>query len=712
MEPPASESAIEARLVAIARELLTELGDRPGAASRLSASDSLDQDLGLDSLARVELLLRVQRAFGVDLPQRTLERAQSLRDIADAVARAQAATGPGAAPPEGPESEVQAAPSGPTPAARGAGPPMPAGADRGAAVPGATVPGATVPGAGPLPHPEQAATLQAVLDWHCERHGERTQITLIDDDGAHAIDYQALRAGALRVAGGLLERGLAPGQSVALMLPTSLEYFFAYFGVLLAGGVPVPIYPPARMAQIEEHVRRHAGILGNARAVLMITVPEARPIARVLQAHVPSLEGVLVAGDLMRADPATTPVARAADDVALVQYTSGSTGDPKGVVLTHANLLANLRAVGPALALRADDVFVSWLPLYHDMGLIGAWFGTLYYGLPLVVMSPLAFLSRPVRWLRTISEHRGTLSAAPNFAYELCTAKIDDAELAGIDLSSWRVAFNGAEAVLPETLEHFAQRFSACGLRREALFPVYGLAECCVALAFPPLDRGPRIDRVQREAFVVSRQALQAAADEANPLRFVSCGRPVPGHAIRVIDEGGGALDERQEGRVLFRGPSTTAGYLDNPKANAALFRDGWLDSGDRGYLADGELFLTGRVKDIVIRGGRNIYPHEVEQMVGEVAGVRKGCVAVFGSPDPVSGTERLVVLAETRIEQAPARDRLRAAIGDRVLAALGEPPDRVVIAPPHTVLKTSSGKIRRAACRELFESGRIGARR
>jgi 1-acyl-sn-glycerol-3-phosphate acyltransferase len=463
---------------------------------------------------------------------------------------------------------------------------------------------------------------------------------------------------------------------------------------------------------VEEHVRRHVGILGNAGAVLLITIPEARVVARLLQAHVSSLRAVVSVQELLQSRDSLTPVPVVAQDVAFIQYTSGSTGDPKGVVLTHANLLANIRAMGQAIGLRRDDVFVSWLPLYHDMGLIGAWLGTLYFGIPLAVMSPLTFLAKPVRWLQAVHDYRGTLSAAPNFAYELCVKKIADEELAGLDLSSWRLAFNGAETVLPETLTRFGRRFAQYGFHSEALTPVYGLAECSVGLAFPPSGRGPLVDRVQRESFTRTGRAVPAAPDQASALSFISCGRPLPAHELRIVDTSGHEVAERQEGRLEFRGASATRGYFNNPQATSQLFKEGWLDSGDRGYIAAGEVFLTGRVKDIVIRGGRNIYPHEVEETVGEIPGVRKGCVVVFGSPDPASGTERLVILAETRESGQRERDHLREAIYTAVVEVLGEPADQVVLAPPRTILKTSSGKLRLAATRALFESGLVAEHR
>jgi acyl-CoA synthetase (AMP-forming)/AMP-acid ligase II len=465
------------------------------------------------------------------------------------------------------------------------------------------------------------------------------------------------------------------------------------------------------MSQIEEHVRRHAGILSNAEASILVTVTEARVVARLLEARVAGVRRVLTVAELKEHGDALRPAPIGKDDIAFIQYTSGSTGDPKGVVITHGNLMANIRAMGQAVDVSPDDVLVSWLPLYHDMGLISMWLSGLHFALPLVVMSPLAFLARPERWLRAIQRYRGTISAAPNFAYELCVKRIDDGELDGLDLRSWRIACNGAEPVLPETLHRFTERFSRYGFQANAMTPVYGLAECTVGLLCPPLSRGPRVDRVRREPFSRAGRAEPAAAADASALRFVCCGCLLPEHDVRIVDALGHELAERVEGRLEFRGPSATRGYYRNPEQTRRLFDGEWLDSGDRAYVADGEVHLTGRVKDIIIRGGRNIFPHEVEDAVGTVPGARRGCIAVFGSPDPNTGTERLVVLAETRETGAAEQSALHARIVEATVAVLGEPPDDVALAPPHTVLKTSSGKIRRAACRELYETGRVGVR-
>ncbi len=662
-----------ARLLRVVREVAAEL--HPHLAKAPVGLDSvLDKDLGFDSLGRVELLVRIEREFAVALGEQAFAAVDTPRDLLRVVG-----------------------------SARGAGVPAAAKRTRDAARPAAEP-------AGAASVPDAARTLVEVLDWHARAIPDRPHIRLYADDGdGEAISFRNLRDGAERVARGLHQGDFRPGQSVVIMLPTGRDYFLTFFGILLAGGVPVPIYPPARPTQIEDHLNRHAGIVANCRGRVLVTVPEAKGLGGLLRARTETLRDVVTVEELMARDGAFTPPPLRPDDTAFLQYTSGSTGNPKGVVLTHANLLANIRAMGAALDLGDDETFVSWLPLYHDMGLIGAWLGNLHYAVPLVIMSPLAFLSRPQRWLKAIHRHRGTFSAAPNFAYELCLRRVADADIEGLDLSTWRRALNGAEAVNPETLRRFAERFGAYGFRAEAMMPVYGLAESSVGLAFPPIGRGPLVDRVKRETFMDSGVAEPAAADDRHSLSFVACGRPLTGHQIRVVDDAGRELPERQQGRLQFRGPSATGGYFRNPQATAELFDGEWLNSGDLAYVAAGDVYITGRSKDIIIRAGRNIHPVEFEDAVGGLDGVREGAVVVFGSADPATGTERLVVLAETRKRRPEDMERLRAAINALAVDLVGAPPDDVVLAPPRTVLKTSSGKVRRAACRELYERGLIG---
>lgn len=663
------------------RMLYTELHRSGSKAAEVGLDSTLEGDLGFDSLARVELLVRLEQLLGTHLPESILGQVETVADLAQAVRAARAA-------------------------------PLPA------PIPGLPAP-ATAPAAGlgtrqlQAGKPSRATTLPEVLRWRLERDPDAAHLVLLGEQPAASLSYRALYEGAQRVAGSLHRVGIAPGAAVALMLPTGMDYFFAFFGALLAGAVPVPIYPPVRASQLEEHVRRYAAVLANARVQVLITVPEAAVAARLLRLQVPTLKDVLAMAGAAAAEPAAAPMATpASDSIALLQYTSGSTGAPKGVRLTHANVLANIRAMGTHIRADESDVFVSWLPLYHDMGLIGAWLGSLYFGCLLVIMPPTAFLARPVRWLRTIHDYRGTLSASPNFGYELCARRIAEADLAGLDLSSWRIAFNGAEPVAADTLERFEQRFARHGFRSTAMTPVYGLAEAAVGVTFPPVDRGPMVDRVDRDQFARRGLALAAPQDHPHALRFVSCGQPLPGYQVRIIDGVGSELPERVEGALQFCGPSATDGYFGNPDATAQLLHGAWRDTGDRAYLAGGEIYITGRTKDIIIRRGRHIHPEQLEREVAEVDGVRKGCVAAFGAREPNTATEKLIVLAETH-ETDPARRALMVRrINQSVVDSIGEPPDEVLLAAPRTVLKTSSGKLRRAATRAAYEHGSLARAR
>jgi 1-acyl-sn-glycerol-3-phosphate acyltransferase len=664
------------RLLATVRNVADELRPQARLATTLGLDHSLERDYGLDSLARVELIARIERELGVSLGEEALTEAETPRDLLRFMISAR-------------EQGAISAPS---------------------VVVTATKADTSQQAVSDAYPPDSVQTLVDVFEWHLQQHPQRVLITLYEN-GNQSVDlrYADLHHDAVALAAGLHALGLDKGSKVAIMLPTGREFFAAFYGALYAGLVPVPLYPPARPSQLEDHLKRIAAILRNAQARLLITVERAKPLAHLLRAQVEALHGVHTVADLSLADAPMLRPALTASDIAFLQYTSGSTGDPKGVILTHANLLANLRAMWSASKVGSTDTFISWLPLYHDMGLIGACLGALYLGFHLVLMSPMAFLARPARWLETIHRHRGTVSAAPNFAYELCLAKVTDAELATLDLSCWRLAFNGAEPVSPDTLERFAARFAPCSFKREALMPVYGQAENTVGLAFGPVGRGPLVDRIDRAALARDGVAEPARPDDAQALRIVSCGSPLPGHELRVVGASGRELPEREQGRVQFRGPSSTQGYLNNPVANQGLFDGDWLNTGDLGYIAGGELFLTGREKDIIIRGGFHIHPQELETAVAGITGVRKGGVAVFAATDRRSGTERLVVLAETRVRETAQRAQMIRAITALSATLLGAPADDVVLAPPRSVLKTSSGKTRRAACRELYEQDRLG---
>jgi fatty-acyl-CoA synthase len=695
-------SEVRERVLEVIRGLLEELGSR-GALPMLSGTSQLDRDLGLGSLERVELLARLETAFGVRLPDRVVAEADTPEDLAKALLLA-----PGA---ETLEDEA-------------------ASALRAAVTTQKLHRGAGEAGA------HSAETLLDVLRYRAMYDAERTHLLITEETEGRergvTLTFGELYAAAQRCAAELARRGVPAGGRVALMLPTSRAFFVSYAGILLAGAIPVPIYPPFRADRIEEYASRQSAILRNAEVCLLLTFRQAEAVARLLKPRVKSLVEVADAEKLIDAadkapppSPGALPLhltgsrARKSSDIALLQYTSGSTGDPKGVVLTHANLLANMRAIGEAVELGTGDVGVSWLPLYHDMGLIGAWLTLLHFGVPLAVMSPLAFLTRPERWLKAFQKYGGTISAAPNFAYELCVRKIADKDIQGLDLSNWRAALNGAEPVNPDTLERFAERFASYGFRREAQLPVYGLAEASLAVTVPPLNRGPLIDRVEREAFTAEGRAVPAHPGDATAIAFVSSGKPIPQHEVRIVDSSGHEVRDRTEGFLWFRGASATSGYYRNPEATEKLLPLGpasgdeeyaWVNSGDRAYRADEEIYVTGRVKDIIIKGGRNLYPHEVEELAARAEGIRKGCIVAFGLKDEASGTEKLIVVAESRERETSRRAAIVAAVTEQVSQGLGLPPDRVELIPPGSIPKTSSGKLRREETKQLYLAGKLAA--
>ena len=664
------------RLLRLVDALAAELHGEAPHPVRALMTTQLERDLGFDSLARAELAERIEQAFEVRLPPDAFA-AFTPADLLKAIERGAEAVPHETVTERQPLSGVRSEPVEPIEPA--------------------------------LAVPEQARTLADVLQWHALAHPDQLHLTLIENGASMALSYGALFQRASHAANALRALGVDPGARVALMLPTGADYFVAFAALMLCGAVPVPIYPPASLAQVEEHVERHAAILANAQASTLIASASLGPVAQMLRLKVPTLRQIVSGATLARAssenDEQAPSVRTAPHDLALLQYTSGSTGEPKGVMLSHANLLSNIRAMGERMVVQPGDRLVSWLPLYHDMGLIGAWLAPLCFGFPLVAMSPLAFLARPAIWLETISRHRATITAAPNFAYDWCARRVPERQLAGLDLRSLRFAFCGSEPVNPDTLRAFADRFAGFGFDARAITPVYGLAENTLAVTFPAPSRGLRVDLVQREALSTCGEAVKARAED-DLLALVACGYPLDDTRLRIVDDRRQPLAERHVGHIEFRGASATAGYYRNPEQSARLAHNGWLDSGDQGYLADGELFVTGRTKDLIIRAGRHIFPDELEQALAQVSGVEPGGVAACGEPDPLAGTERLVLIVETSLREAADHTDLRARLNAIARRLCGAPAERVVLVAPHGILRTPGGKIRRAATIERLRHG------
>ena len=520
--------------------------------------------------------------------------------------------------------------------------------------------------------------------------------------------YEELYRSAQQKAAALHARGVAPGDRVLLVLPSSLDFVEAFFAIQILGAVPVPAYPPVALRLAVGRARlKH--IANDAGARFCVTDERVHRVIGDLVFLVPCLEDMPTIEDLCSAPAlASSPVEIKPEDLAFIQYTSGSTGNPKGVCLTHANLVANIRAIGHAVVVHGEDIVVGWCPLYHDLGLIGTLLFSIYWRIPFVLMSPMAFLRRPHRWLRAIHDYRGTLSPAPNFAYALGVNRVPEIERQGIDLSSWRCAIVGAEPICSKTIGKFIETYKDYGFSENSVLPAYGLAEGCLAATFYDLDSPICVERLDREA-LGDGDARPTQAE--NGVMIASVGRPVQDHEVVVVDDTGLAVPERRVGHIVVKGPSIMQGYYKRDEATREALRGDALWTGDLGYLSDGYLFVTGRSKDIIILNGRNYYAEDIESAVEEVVGIRRGCVVAFGVYDDTVGQERVVVVCESRLPVSE-RERLRRGVMTSVLESCSVNIDDVVVAKPGTIPKTSSGKRQRRRCRQLYLQGTLQPRK
>jgi fatty-acyl-CoA synthase len=518
-----------------------------------------------------------------------------------------------------------------------------------------------------------------------------------DPDG---LSWAELHDQARGMAAELQARGLAPGDHIALIGPTSRALVTAIQAVWLIGGTTVILPLPMRLGSLEQFIAQTRVRIANAEVKAIIVDPD---FAGFLDIR-PGDPAVVLLTDLT-AGPGRAPASGFEDApadpsrLAILQFTSGSTCDPKGVMLPHATVGANLDAIAQASHLDPEsDVLVSWLPLYHDMGLIGLLMLGMTTGTDLVLSGPQDFLSQPGRWAEWMSAFGGTATAGPNFSYALLARAMR--RMGGdLDLSPWRIGLNGAEPIDPGAVDAFVAAGAPHGLRPGAVFCAFGMAESTLAVTFPEPMTGLRTDAVEFGALETTGYAMPAAEPAQGSRLLAMLGRPVPGLEIRVVDRGTGiVVDDRCVGELEVRGTSITPGYYRQPEATAEAFHDGWLRSGDLAYLVDGELVVCGRSKDMIIIGGRNVFPEDVERAASEVDGVRAGNVIAFGV-DGRKGRESIVVVAESKSEQ---RHGVRQAVIDRVRAAVGLSSE-VVLVNPGTLPKTSSGKLQRSLCRTRY---------
>jgi acyl-CoA synthetase (AMP-forming)/AMP-acid ligase II len=467
--------------------------------------------------------------------------------------------------------------------------------------------------------------------------------------------------------------------------------------VLLAGGVPGLVATPSnRVADHDVYAARVGAILANAAAHSLYCTPEIAAIfageRRALLAG-----AALLGPELARSADGALSFEPRPEDTATIQYSSGSTGVPKGVLLTHRAMLDNIRAVRDGLGLAASDVSVNWIPLYHDMGLIDAFLLPLLGGSPTVLIPTMDFMRDPSLWLWALHRYRGAISWAPNFAYAVAASRIPEADLEGLDLSSWRIAINAAEPLLARSVEAFTRRFAPHGFRPEAMTPAWGLAENVTIATAHPVSQPPRIEHLDR-AVLAARGVAEPCGPEG--VASVAIGRCLPGCRVEIRDEKGARLPDRRIGAVWLRSGSLFSAYHRDPELTARVLVDGWLDSGDHGYLADGDLFFVSRDKDLIVIGGEKYAPHDIESLVNEVPGVREGCVVAFGVMNEERGTEEVAAVIETR-ETGEAAAALERAVRQKVLGCTGLALRHVLLVAPGGVEKTTSGKLARRATRE-----------
>jgi fatty-acyl-CoA synthase len=512
-------------------------------------------------------------------------------------------------------------------------------------------------------------------------------------DGRERVSWAQLHEDAAGVAAALQTRGVGPGVHVALLGPTTRRLVTTIQAVWLAGGTLVCLPLPMRLGSIDEFVRQTRRRVVNARADLVVVDPELAPFLALEPGDPPSVGLHELHGDPGRwVRPADDP-----ERLAIVQFTSGSTDDPKGVMLPHRCIVENIDAIVDGAGLGIDDVGVSWLPLYHDMGLIGLLMTPMTVGFDLGLAAPQDFLSSPGDWMHWMTEMRATVTGGPNFAYALAARALT--RLDGLDLSPWRMALNGAEPIDPASVQSFLDAGSRHGLDSKSAFCVYGMAEATLAISFPQPGTGMTVDTVDRAVLEHDRVA-EPANGHGDARRLPFLGRPLRGLELRVCDPATGALrGDRQVGELELRGTSVTPGYFARPELTAETFRDGWLRTGDLGYLVDGEVVVCGRIKDVIIVGGRNVFPEEVERAAAAVDGVRAGNVIAFGTAGR-RGREGIVVVAETR---APDLVHLRDEVHDRICDAVGIPPLDLVFVEAGSLPKTSSGKLQRSLCKAQY---------
>lgn len=516
-------------------------------------------------------------------------------------------------------------------------------------------------------------------------------------DAPLMLDARTAYARALGWARLFGHHGVRRGDRVVLLVPTGGTFVCALLGAMLAGAAAVPLPTPLTFGSLEPFLRNLDAILANADARVIVTSPRLLALLRTRPSFAPPV--VLTEADFLATSPRGAPLPAIDEcDTALIQYTSGTTGRPKGVVIPHGALVSNAAAIAAGLGLRPTDIGVSWLPLFHDMGLVGVLLTAVCHPYALHLAAPEQFAMGAERWMRLAAQVGATITAAPNFAYERCVSRAS--RLGDIHLDTIRLALNGSEPVHAGTVRRFAAALRGVGLRPMVSLPVYGMAECTLAVSFAePGDlRTVSVGRTELEA-----QSIVVPSTRDDAREIVTVGVPVAGTTVRVTDTDGRTSPERCVGTIRVRGTSVMDGYFRDDDASARALTDGWLDTGDLGFVDDGQLFVTGRAKDVIIHAGRNIYPYDLERVATEAGNLGAGAVVAFGDPDESVGTEAIVLVAETGEKDDARREALVRTLRGSILATLGVRVDDVRLVPRGAIPRTTSGKARRLECAARF---------
>lgn len=531
--------------------------------------------------------------------------------------------------------------------------------------------------------------------------------TFCGEQGDQYVPFPDLYATAGRYGAALRRLGLRKGDRVALVLPDTIEFVSCFLGCMYAGLVPVPMYPPLRVSRLGDYLDHARHILHRAGASALVTSPQIRTILGSLVDR--QLRSIVTVASLGVDDRIGDPERISLSDPAFLQFTSGSTARPKGVQLTYDNLAANSKCIRDGIHLTWEDTGLAWLPLYHDMGLIGFVLAPLYTFTSVVFLSPFTFLKQPAEWLRRMSRHRGSVSFSPNFGYGLCTSRVRQKDVESLDLSAWRIAGCGAEPIQRKTLDAFAEKFAPAGFRKRAFVHAYGMAESTLAISFSPHGYEPKYIDIDHHALSTDH-VVRDATDGAQSITLANCGHAFEGHEIAILDNDGRHLPDGRVGEIVVRGASVMSGYYRDPDATDAVMRDGWLLTGDQGFLLGGDLFVCGRDKELIIVAGRNYHPADIEWAAAEVPGVRRGRVIAFGVTrvaEDGSTSEHAVVCAESKVNGA-AREALIDAVKGRVLESLGLRIEDVVILQRASLPRTSSGKLQRTKTKQWYLEGRL----